>query len=792
MRKGRIAAGILAAVFSAVLLTAGTAADRVFAGKTASSGEIAEQDKTVPEGEGSSGSGEEIRKIAVKADLPDFADGDRLVILSNASKRVMSSLPTGRSLTALISRRSGDSITGLFDATAVFTVEITDAGYRFRAEEGYLTAAESGNGLFLLPEPTEYSLWELQDGGFLRCPAAGSEDADCCLEFYETDRCFTTYTRTASSAPGPFSMSFYRVDEDFAFEEDDGSGYRLPVFETSDIHGYIVGTAGEEYEYRLAYIADKVNDARNAGGRLSSETVLLLDGGDIFQGSTLSNLLDGNPLSAAFELMDYDAVTIGNHEFDWGIEYVVDEDATMLDYTVENRGEVTEGFNDLSKAPEDSAEDVGGTEKVNNVPVIVSNLYKDGEKVSFARDYVILDKIASDARGNEMAVKIGVIGFTEDYSSSIMYSMFTGAGYEVREDYDALKELASELKADEECDAVVVLTHGEAFRTANELGGDSDVDLVLGGHMHMSDIGWSRDGLVYMQPAGQGTAYCYAELVFDAGGDGRPVLRKTASLMTCAVTADPSLLYDTPENRDELDPAVMEASREAVAQIRNILEEKLGFITEPVLRFAYYPESGDRASSGGNFHSSITARSVNADVGFYNRYGMRDDLLIPEGEERRDVTVSDIYTLFPFDNRVYCFELTGDEFLQLLEYSLTDSGQSLLTMMSGADCYYQDRTVKAIVMDGELLYEDGEWRGGHERDRIRVAVNEFIATTDREDGGMHNPLVGWCGTDRLEESSVIDSDGALAVLRAEAEESGGLLFVDTSPHFICGEYGGEP
>ena len=162
MRKGRIAAGILAAVFSAVLLTAGTAADRVFAGETASSGEIAEQDKTVPEGEGSSGSGEEIRKIAVKADLPDFADGDRLVILSNASKRVMSSLPTGRSLTALISRRSGDSITGLFDATAVFTVEITDAGYRFRAEEGYLTAAESGNGLFLLPEPTEYSLWELQ------------------------------------------------------------------------------------------------------------------------------------------------------------------------------------------------------------------------------------------------------------------------------------------------------------------------------------------------------------------------------------------------------------------------------------------------------------------------------------------------------------------------------------------------------------------------------------------------------------------------------------------------------
>ena len=54
------------------------------------------------------------------------------------------------------------------------------------------------------------------------------------------------------------------------------------------------------------------------------DRAVLLDGGDIFQGNTLSNLLDGRPLAEAYQLMGYDAVTIGNHEFDWQIENTVD------------------------------------------------------------------------------------------------------------------------------------------------------------------------------------------------------------------------------------------------------------------------------------------------------------------------------------------------------------------------------------------------------------------------------------------------------------------------------------
>lgn len=48
--------------------------------------------------------------------------------------------------------------------------------------------------------------------------------------------------------------------------------------------------------------------------------------------NTISDLLNGKPLSQAFDFMKYDAVALGNHEFDWGLENVVDADATMMDY----------------------------------------------------------------------------------------------------------------------------------------------------------------------------------------------------------------------------------------------------------------------------------------------------------------------------------------------------------------------------------------------------------------------------------------------------------------------------
>ena len=66
------------------------------------------------------------------------------------------------------------------------------------------------------------------------------------------------------------------------------------------------------------------------GGTARKDRAVLLDGGDIYQGNTMSNLLEGDSLSAAYMIMGYDAVTIGNHEFDWMIGNTVDADGREM------------------------------------------------------------------------------------------------------------------------------------------------------------------------------------------------------------------------------------------------------------------------------------------------------------------------------------------------------------------------------------------------------------------------------------------------------------------------------
>ena len=103
-----------------------------------------------------------------------------------------------------------------------------------------------------------------------------------------------------------------------AFGAEDGE-VRIRVFETSDIHGYLLDTSGGDeaaFQYRLAYIAQVVNEARASG---DYDDVLLVDGGDIYLGMPVSNLTTGAAVRAALDAMDYDAVALGNHEFDWGV-----------------------------------------------------------------------------------------------------------------------------------------------------------------------------------------------------------------------------------------------------------------------------------------------------------------------------------------------------------------------------------------------------------------------------------------------------------------------------------------
>ncbi|MCZ7682736.1 MAG: metallophosphoesterase [Sandaracinaceae bacterium] len=83
----------------------------------------------------------------------------------------------------------------------------------------------------------------------------------------------------------------------------------LTVIGTNDLHGHV-----RALPIFAGYLA-LLREVRAGDG-----AVVLLDGGDLFQGTLESNLLEGAPVIEAYGLLGYDAATIGNHEFDYGPE----------------------------------------------------------------------------------------------------------------------------------------------------------------------------------------------------------------------------------------------------------------------------------------------------------------------------------------------------------------------------------------------------------------------------------------------------------------------------------------
>ena len=189
---------------------------------------------------------------------------------------------------------------------------------------------------------------------------------------------------------------------------------RILVIETTDIHGYIMDvSAGSEdkFQYRMARIAYLVNEARNSG---KYDDVLLLDGGDLYQGTPVSYMTGGAVIRAMLDTMHYDAVGLGNHEFDWGVdEYAGDSDGTVAPYVLG---------------------DYFGDPKI---PVLASNLYDavSGERVPFTKDYAIIEKAG---------LRIAVIGYIPDYRGTIMTSKI--APYSIDPSLSKLDTLIREIR----------------------------------------------------------------------------------------------------------------------------------------------------------------------------------------------------------------------------------------------------------------------------------------------------------------------------------------------------------
>ena len=564
-------------------------------------------------------------------------------------------------------------------------------------------------------------------------------------------------------AAGPFPDPVPEPAVDPPEEKPQPVDYFLPVMETTDIHGYLIYNDNSFLHYRMAYVADKVKDTRGRGDAYDPGRLLLLDAGDLYQGASLSNILNGEPIYAAMDRMGYDAVALGNHEFDWGLEGLIDPDATLPDYEWE------------------------GVVQENRVPVLCANLYRDNVRDSRTRDYVILEKTAVSDEGESIPVRIGVVGFAENYASSIMASKFTGMGYSITEDYSMARSIAASLEESGQCDATVLLIHGEAAGAAQSLGQGSAFDLVLGGHSHITAEGNTRWGVTYLQGGRYCEHYASAVMKFTKDTQGKLSFKGVQDRKIVTVNSNKDMRNSPGQNASDLDDEILALSEEALSRVSQELTSAIGYICVDATSSSL-SGSGGRASTLSNWMCDITRRIGDADVAFINSGALRTSIPL-NGQSRRDITVGHVYEVFPFGNTIYVYSITYADLLKVFEYSVTGGGKGLFSYMTGIDCYYTQGSPQSLVLkkDGTVIYQKKNWTGDWASRPVILAVSEYIATSQNVDysTGIGNPLIEWNETSRLLSNESIDNESAVRVLREEAAASGGLLFIDTKSHFIA-------
>lgn len=218
----------------------------------------------------------------------------------------------------------------------------------------------------------------------------------------------------------------------------------LVILHTNDVHNQLTpqvtgkGKGLGGYERREAYINEVVN-------KHGKENVLLLDAGDFSMGSSLFTIYKGDVGIELFNVLEYDAVCVGNHELDRGQE--------ELAYR-------------FGKAKFD---------------VLCANFdFSETPLKGLVKPYTIVEK------GGK---KIGIIGLMLN-----MRSFSSGKGTKnltYINATDVLNTLAKELKTEQNCDLVIALSHCGLY-TGRE-GNPSDeqiapltehVDIIVGGHSH--------------------------------------------------------------------------------------------------------------------------------------------------------------------------------------------------------------------------------------------------------------------------------------------------------------------
>lgn len=333
----------------------------------------------------------------------------------------------------------------------------------------------------------------------------------------------------------------------------------LRLMETTDLHVHVF-----PYDYYADKSRDTVGLARTASiiGDIRAEATnsVLLDNGDFLQGNPMGDYIgyergmkegDMHPVIAAMNAVGFDAATLGNHEFNYGLEFLM--------------------------------KSLGGTD----FPVVCANVVKEmggapAEDVTLVKPYTIIERQLTDGAGETHLIKIGLIGFTPPQIMNWDRRHLEG-NVQTRDILEAARAYVPQIK-EEGADIIIALSHsgiGSADETemmenaSVPLASVPGIDAILTGHSHLVfpsptyqeyaavDAG---AGTIHGKPATMGGFWGshlgLIDLMLERDGAGwriaghtseaRPISKRNEDRsVTALVDSDPTILASAQQAHDE-------------------------------------------------------------------------------------------------------------------------------------------------------------------------------------------------------------------------------------------------
>ncbi len=365
---------------------------------------------------------------------------------------------------------------------------------------------------------------------------------------------------------------------------------------------------------------------------------LLLDAGDIFQGTPIGTRTDGLAIVDHMKRLGYDAVAVGNHEFDLGKEVLID----------------------LTQSAD--------------FPFLACNLLdiETGEVVDFVLPYVLKDVAG---------IKVAIIGAVTSATPYMSYPDHV-AGLDFAPEIPALKKYVQEVR-DKGADLVIALVHKglpydwrqgwEDLQQDLKDGFDSDrasnamelahrvpgIDIFLCGHIHVGYAEPWEDPVTH--------ALCF-QTWGRGGGIGVVTLEiddDTHSLSGYRLYGDDDYILTLFEEEFSRDPNEATAIDTVVARVEKGMDEPIGSTLETLTR------SGRLESLMGNLVADAMREQLGGDFAFTNKGGIRAEI------SAGPIAPRDIFGVIPFENQLVLVNVTGDFLMELLENKMQRPGSGL-------------------------------------------------------------------------------------------------------------------